>query len=90
VTITPGPGLAPLPAHDQPVTITDPARVTRIAAVIDALPAFPARHDVLPVVPGRSMRPTFRARAAGPALAFLEYLDVTTRSLLLTGLDRVV
>lgn len=69
VTITPVPGFAPVSAHDQTVTITDPAAVAKIAAVIDALPVFPPGERSCPLFQGRGMRLTFRAAPAGPALA---------------------
>jgi hypothetical protein len=69
VTITPVAGLRPLPADDRPVTVTDPAKVARIAAVIDGLPLFPPGEFSCPADFGRAMRLTFRATLAGPVLA---------------------
>ena len=70
VTITPLSGAEPPARTDHQVTITDPAQVARIAAVVNALPSQP------PVgwlecgpAPGPGMRLTFRATATGPALA---------------------
>jgi hypothetical protein len=69
VTITPVAGLRPLPADDRPVTVTNAAKVSRIAAVIDGLPLFPPGEFGCPADFGRAMRLTFRATPAGPALA---------------------
>jgi len=69
VTITSLPGYGSVSAVDQPVTITDPAKVRKIAAVIDALPVFPPGIMSCPAFQGRAMQLTFRASPAGPALA---------------------
>jgi hypothetical protein len=74
VTITPVAGLRPLPADDRPVTVTDPAKVARIAAVVDGLQLFPPGEFSCPADFGRAMRLTFRAKpvgtaSPGPALA---------------------
>jgi hypothetical protein len=70
VTITPLPGHAPPARTDHQVTITDPAQVARIAAVVNALPSQPpvGWMECGPF-PGPGMQLTFRASAAGPALA---------------------
>jgi hypothetical protein len=69
VTITPVAGIKPLPAADRTVTITNRARVTRIAAAVDGLPLFPAGVYHCPMDTGVAMRLTFRATRSGPALA---------------------
>jgi hypothetical protein len=69
VTITHVPGFEPQPAGDAPVTITDPGKVARIAAVIDGLPVFPPGVMSCPLDRGDGMRLTFRATLSGPALA---------------------
>lgn len=69
VTITPIAGFRPLPAEDRPVTVTDKADVTKIAAAVDGLPLFPPGGFFCPADFGRSMQLTFRATVSGPALA---------------------
>jgi hypothetical protein len=69
VTITHLPGSEPQPAGDVPVTITDPAEVTRIAAIVDGLPVYPPGIMDCPLSDGSGMRLTFRATLSGPALA---------------------
>jgi hypothetical protein len=82
VTITPLPGAgpaapapgaeAPAPGaeHLRPVTITSPATVARIAAVVDGLPRFPPGfYESCPMDWGKGIRLTFRATLTGPVLA---------------------
>jgi hypothetical protein len=69
VTITAIPGVGPPAGYDQPVTITDPAKVARIAAVVNALPVFPPGMMSCPMDQGRAMRLTFKAAPAGTVLA---------------------
>lgn len=69
VTITHVPGSEPQPAGDAPVTMTNPAMVARIAAIVDALPVFPPGITSCPLSDGSGMRLTFRATPSGPALA---------------------
>jgi hypothetical protein len=69
VTIAPVLGNGPVPADDAPVTITDQAKVTKIASAVNALPPFPVGRMMCPMIRGSSMRLTFRTAAAGPALA---------------------
>jgi hypothetical protein len=69
VTIAPVPGASPVSARVQPVTITDPAKVARIAAAVDALPVFPPGRMACRLFRGPAMRLTFRATPAGPVLA---------------------
>ncbi len=70
VTITPLSGSAAPAATDHQVTITDRGQLTRIAAVVNALPSQPpvGWMECGPF-PGPGMQLTFRASAAGPALA---------------------
>jgi hypothetical protein len=70
VTITP---VAGEPAAEHQVTVTDPTRVARIAALVNALPVYPPRGPMwcdilLPLDGGPAMRLTFRT-SAGRALA---------------------
>jgi hypothetical protein len=70
VTITPVVG----EAADHRVTVTDPARVARIAAAVNALPLYPPRSPMwcdirLPPGGGPAMRLTFRASAGSRELA---------------------
>jgi hypothetical protein len=69
VTITHVPGSGPQSAGDVPVTITDPATVARIAAIVDALPVYPPGIMGCPLSDGSGMRLTFRATLSGPALS---------------------
>jgi len=70
VTITPLSGSAPPAATDHQVTITDRTQLTRIAAVVNALPSqLPALLMECGPNPGPGMQLTFRATAGGPALA---------------------
>ena len=56
-----------------PVTITDPATVRKIAAIVDALPLSTLPPDIpCPATIGPYLSLTFRARAGGPALATVE------------------
>jgi hypothetical protein len=60
----------PLPA---PVTITDPATVRRLAALIDGLPLSTIPPDTpCPATLGHFLSLTFRARPGGPALSVAE------------------
>lgn len=72
VTVTPVFGLYPEPRYerlDRAFTVTDPAKVARIAAIIDGLARFPAGASSCPADSGGQMRLTFFARPGGPALA---------------------
>jgi hypothetical protein len=71
VTIAYVPGYGPQPAGFAPVTITDPAKVARIAAVVDGLPVYPPGTPLFCNMDynGSGMRLTFRATLSGPALA---------------------
>ena len=74
VTLAPEVGV-PVPARqrlaDRPMTITDPARVARIAAVVDGLPVFPPGTFSCPADIGWGIRLTFRAGLHGRALALV-------------------
>jgi hypothetical protein len=72
VTVTPVFGFYPDPRYerlDRAFTVTDPAKVARIAAVIDGLARFPAGTFSCPADFGGLMRLTFFARPGGPVLA---------------------
>ena len=72
VTVTPVFGQDPnLSRHhlDHPFTITDPARVARIEAIIDGLPPFPVNVLSCSRGNGAAMQLTFRATPDSPPLA---------------------
>jgi hypothetical protein len=52
-----------------PVTITDPATVAKVAALINGQPPFPPGTHSCPMDDGMAFILTFRARRAGPVLA---------------------
>jgi len=52
-----------------PVTVTDPATVTKIAAVVNGLPLMPPGVFNCPFSNGQGVRLTFRASVHGPVLA---------------------
>jgi hypothetical protein len=95
VTITP---VAGEPAADHQVTVTDPARVARIAATVNALPVYPPRSPMwcdilLPLGGGPAMRLTFRT-SAGRELAVVtayqeecQLVDVVTGGRTMPALD---
>jgi hypothetical protein len=56
----------------KPVTITDPAEVSAIAALIDALPVSPPGTFHCPMDAGAALVLTFRARPGGPPLAIAQ------------------
>jgi hypothetical protein len=60
-----------LPPAPAPATITDPARVRRIAALVNSLPLYPQGmiNPGCPMDAGQRLVLTFRARSGGPALA---------------------
>ncbi|MGH3149242.1 MAG: hypothetical protein ACRDOB_00720 [Streptosporangiaceae bacterium] len=55
-----------------PVTVTDPARVRRIVALVDGLPLSPRGGFSCPADGGATLVLTFRAQPGGPALAVAE------------------
>jgi len=70
VTIAHLPGSGSQPAGDVPVTVTNPATVARIVAIVDGVPVFPPGVIVsCPLENGSGMQLTFRATLSGPALA---------------------
>ena len=74
LTVTPVFGLNPDPRAerlDHAFTVTDPAQVARIAAVVNSLTRFPAGAFSCPADAGGQMRLTFSARPGGPVLARL-------------------
>ena len=58
-----------LPPAPAPATITDPAKVRRIAALVNSLPLYPQGYPGCPRDTGQQLVLTFRARPGGPALA---------------------
>ena len=90
VTITPVFGLQPvkrLERLDPTVTVTNPAKVAAIAAVIDELPLFPPGAFSCPADFGASMKLTFRTSRDGPVVARLtaEYGGCGTVSVITDG-----
>ena len=72
VTVTPYFGLYPSPRVerlDRAFTVTDPAKVARIAALIDGLARFPAGTFSCPADFGGQMRLTFATGPGGPVVA---------------------
>jgi hypothetical protein len=67
--------ITPVASAGHQVTVTDPARVARIAAAVNALPLYPQSSDPMwcdiMYVPGSNpaMQLTFRASTGSPALA---------------------
>lgn len=96
VTITPVSGKA---AADHQVTVTDPARVARIAAAVNALPLYPPRDPMwcdlnLPPGGGAALRLTFRVSAGSRQLAVVtayqelcQLVDVVTGGKAMPSLD---
>lgn len=74
-TVAPLPEFIPDSARPRPpgppVTITDPARVARIAALVDGLPVFPPGTFSCPAEVSGGIRLTFRASQTGPVLAVI-------------------
>jgi hypothetical protein len=54
---------------DHAFTVTDPAKVARIVALVNGLPRFPAGSFSCPVDFGGQMRLTFSTRPGGPVVA---------------------
>jgi hypothetical protein len=74
LTVTPVFGLNPNPRAerlDRAFTVTDPAQVARITAVVNGLARFPAGAFSCPADSGGQMRLTFSTRPGGPVLARL-------------------
>jgi len=74
LTVTPVFGLNPDPRAerlDRAFTVTDPATVGRIAAVVNGLPRSPAGAFSCPADSGGQMRLTFSIRPGGPVAARL-------------------
>ena len=74
LTVTPVFGLNPDPRAerlDRAFTVTDPAQVARIAAVVNGLARFPAGAFSCPADFGGQMRLIFSTRPGGPVLARL-------------------
>jgi hypothetical protein len=53
----------------EPVTITDPVTVGKVAALVDHVPPLPAGTYSCPFADGMAFDLAFRARAGGPVLA---------------------
>jgi hypothetical protein len=58
-----------LSSPPRPVTVTDPATVAKIAAVVDGLPLMPPGVFSCPFSNGEGLKLTFRATESGPVLA---------------------
>jgi hypothetical protein len=74
LTVTPVFGLNPDPRAerlDRAFTVTDPATVARIAAVVNGLTRFPDGAFSCPAESGAQMRLTFFTRPGGPVVARL-------------------
>jgi len=74
VTVTPVFGLNPnqyAERRDRAFTVTDPAKVARITAVVNGLTRFPAGEFSCPAEFGGQMRLTFATRPGGPVVARL-------------------
>jgi hypothetical protein len=69
VTFSELPNLNVHTAPPAPVTITDPAKVRALVALIDGLSLFPPGAYNCPAAFGDALVLTFRATAGGPALA---------------------
>ena len=70
VTLTELPSLDPRAQRPPaPVTITDPAVIRRLAALVNGLPLATTVGFSCPLGPGYSVRLTFRARPGGPPVA---------------------
>jgi hypothetical protein len=69
VIVAPLPGPGPASAYDTPVTITDPAKVAKIADAVNGLPVFPRGAMSCPADFGGGLRLTFRGTLGGPTLA---------------------
>jgi hypothetical protein len=73
VTITPDYGTASLARPGaSPVTVTDPAKVARIAAAVNALKLNPSGVRLCPAETGQTLRLAFRASTHGPVLATVD------------------
>jgi hypothetical protein len=75
LTVTARPDVGPVAARarraDLPATVTDPARVAKVAALIDGLRVFPPRTYACPADSGGGIRLEFRAGPNGPVLALV-------------------
>jgi len=92
VTVTPVFGLYHAPRVerlDRSFTVTDPAKVARIAAVVNGLTRFPDGAFSCPAEFGGQMRLTFATRLGGPVLARLtaEYGGCGSVSVRIGGRD---
>jgi hypothetical protein len=71
LTLVPGSGPGRKRPAEPPVTITDPVKVARIAAVVDGLSLYPPGEFSCPADFGSGIRLTFRASGNGPVLALV-------------------
>lgn len=73
VTVTPDYGTASLARPGAaPVTVTDPTKVARIAAAVNALQLNPPSVRSCPAETGQALRLAFRASTRGPVLATID------------------
>jgi hypothetical protein len=78
-----------------PVTITDPAVVGRLAALVDSLPVSPLNNEAVscPAAFGDSLQLAFRTRTGGPVVALVQtdqacgMVDFTVTGQQLVGLE---
>ena len=92
LTVTPVFGFNPAPRAerlDRAFTVTDPATVARIAAVVNGLTRFPGGAFSCPAESGGQMRLTFFTRPGGPVVARLtaEYGGCGVVSVRIDGRD---
>ena len=92
LTVTPVFGFNPAPRArrlDRAFTVTDPATVARIAAVVNGLTRFPGGAFSCPAESGGQMRLTFFTRRGGPVVARLtaEYGGCGVVSVRIDGRD---
>ena len=92
LTVTPVFGFNPAPRAerlDRAFTVTDPATVARIAAVVNGLTRFPGGAFSCPAESGGQMRLTFFTRPGGPAVARLtaQYCGCGVVSVRIDGRD---
>jgi hypothetical protein len=92
VTVTPVFGSQPDTKRerlDPAFTVTDPAKVARIASVVDGLPVFPPGDFSCPADTGGQLRLTFRTSRHGPVVAQVtaDYNGCRTVSVTINGAE---
>jgi hypothetical protein len=92
VTVTPVFGLQPGSSRerlDPAFTVTDPAKVARIASAVDGLPVFPPGDFSCPADTGAQLRLTFRTSRHGPVVAQVtaDYDGCRTVSVTINGAE---